>query len=30
MATIFMVKRGDNPLGFYSTYPLAARGMACG
>ena len=24
MATIYMAKNGDTPLGFYSTYPLAA------
>ena len=24
MATVFMAKRGDKPVGFYSTYPLAA------
>ena len=24
MATIYMAKKGDTPLGFYSTYPLAA------
>lgn len=24
MATVFMAKRGDKPVGFYSTYPLVA------
>lgn len=24
MATVFMANRGDNPAGFYSTYPQSA------